>query len=177
LIFLITTTTKQPTMTRPSNHKRRKQDNASKARHATKLQHLWFDNAAKFEEFDLSNPKGRSRTEHENKLVLLTLKLVLNMMLERLRNKEIKVHEISWTLIDNRVAEGLQMRRDQVTTLRQLLFDEDAVGTFGDRAPSPQANESPNSKLTNQQLTRMIKEVDDSHSQGETVTCGVMKKF
>jgi hypothetical protein len=99
------------------------------------------------------------------------------MTLEQLQNKEIKVHEISWIMIDKKVAEGLQIKREHVTALRNLPFNEDSIATFGDRKQATKDSTSPNSKLTNNQLTRMIKEANESHSQGETVTCNKMKNF
>jgi hypothetical protein len=66
-------------MSRPSKGKRRKQDNLSKARDALKIQKIWKDRAHQFDEYDLGDTKGRTRTSDENKLALLTLKLVLNI--------------------------------------------------------------------------------------------------
>jgi hypothetical protein len=118
-------------MSRPSKCKRRKQDNLSKARYALKLTKMWNERFVQFDEYDLGNSKGRTRTTEENKLVLLTLKLVLKLYLEKVESKELKPHELSWTLVENRVASGLQMRREHVTKLRQQLWDNDSVGSFG----------------------------------------------
>jgi hypothetical protein len=169
-------------MVRPSNGKRRKKENLSKARHAIKLHKMWQERVTEFDSFDLGNSKGRCRTEHENKLVLLTLKLVLKLYVEKVEAKDMQAHELSWTLVETRVAEGLQLRRDQVSRLRQLLFDDGTVGVFGDGEEGTRGRGSPvskeqNNKLTNEQLTAMVKEVDDCHAQGSTVNCTLMKNY
>jgi hypothetical protein len=171
-------------MTRPTKASKRKRDNLSKARHSIKLQKMWQERLSEFSGFDLANPMGRCRTEPENKLVLLTLKLVLELYLEKMANKEIAAHELSWTLIENRVADGLHMRRDYITKLRQLLYEENAVGVFGDEEEKTRGKGSPVSKavnagnkLTQEQLQALVKEVDECHSNGSTVNCTIMKNF
>jgi hypothetical protein len=167
-------------MVRPTKAKKRRQDNAYKARHARQLEMMWLDRSKLFDDFDLSNTKGRSRTESENKIVLMTLKLVLNLYIEKVQVRELQPHELSWTLIENRVADGLQMRREQVSKLRHLLFESNSIGVFGDD-DSVRGNGSPNAKkptkLTSEQVQAMVKEVDNSHNNGSTVSCNILKKF
>jgi hypothetical protein len=69
-VFAITTTTTPSTTTRtkmmrPSKFTKRRRDNAYKARHTIKLQAMWLDRSKQFNEFDLSNTKGRLQTEPE----------------------------------------------------------------------------------------------------------------
>jgi transposase len=69
--------------------------------------------------------------------------------------------------------------------LRQLLFEENSIGVFGDAEDSNGGNGggngSPNAKkinkLTNKQVQEMVKEVDKSHNNGSTVTCNVIKNY
>jgi hypothetical protein len=104
------------------------------------------------------------------------------MYLEKVQAKEISAHQISWTAINNQVADRLQICCDQVTRFQQLLFEENTVGIFGDSAEGTRGRGSPASKnshnkLTNEQLKSLVNEVDECHSQGATVNCTIMKNY
>jgi hypothetical protein len=77
---------------------------------------LWNKALDEFDEYGLGNNKGKTRTAEENKLILLTVKLVLRMQLEQVANGEKSIFTVAWTTIETLVADSLQVR--QARTLR-----------------------------------------------------------
>jgi hypothetical protein len=133
-----------------SNAKRQKQRQLANYRFSIRTLNMWDDIAQEFDSFSLGNPKGRSRTFEENKLVLLCLKMTINQCLARVRDKEISIQIISRSYLKALVANGLQMRLDHVSCLRKQLFEDGDVLVFGEEhgIHSTRGNRSPNAKPT-----------------------------
>jgi uncharacterized protein (UPF0262 family) len=91
----------------------------------------WQSNLNKFEEYDLKNPRGRSRTADENKLILLSIRLLFNLYLEQAKANIISIHTISWHLIEKVVAENFFITQRYVNTLRKSLFEDGELVVFG----------------------------------------------
>jgi hypothetical protein len=102
----------------------------------------WEEAAQTFDGWDLANPKGRSRTDHENKLVLLSVKMVLKMHITMIKSKQLDVYNLSWTYIEQFVATNMGLNAHYVRILRQNLFKDGDIITFG----SSGNTNSPNNK-------------------------------
>ena len=156
----------------------------------------WEYNLESFDEWDLSNPKGRSRTDHENKLVLLSVKMILKMQIKMAKAKEMDVHTISWTQIEMFIAQNLNLNKNYVRILRKNLLTDGEIATFG----SSGNTDSPNNKddeadydsecddddnntieskmmINKQQFQDMVDQVDEQHKLGVTVTRNKLRLF
>jgi hypothetical protein len=102
-------------MGRSSKLKRCRQTHLAKANYSKRTARVWNDVLDSFHEYDLGNKNGKTRTAEENKLVLLTLKLVLRLQLTQVADGERSIFTVSWTAIENLVADALQVRRVHVT--------------------------------------------------------------
>lgn len=170
-------------MVRVSQSKRSRQSNCAKSRHAKRTLRVWCQQLDSFDEYDLGNNKGKTRTAEENKLILLTIKLVLRLQLAQVIGGERTIYTVSWTDIDNLVADSLQVRRVHVSALRKALFEDGDVLIFGEEygPESVRGKGSPNaistSKLSYIQLCSIQTEVDSYHCEGQAVTNRLIKNY
>ena len=124
-----------------------------------------------FEKFDsfsdgLYNKKGRSRTLHENKLLLCALKVALKRQIDA-GNKDINCKSI-----EEEVSTDFRVGRQYLVLLRKGLFDNGDVLVFGGEArgsAAPTAKEKDNTKLTKEVLVDITKFIDDCHAIGKGV--------
>lgn len=164
---------KQQLMTNINNKKRKD--------HEKQLN--WNEILMSFDSFTLENNKGRVRSAEENMLVLLTLKFYLRIQLDNVKNKIISITSLSWTSLETTVAEALHVKREHVTTLRKMLFEQSTVLEFGHQYGelSTRGMGSPNAKsrgkLSYDQIVALVDEVDYCHSQGMTVTNSMIRNF
>ena len=153
-----------------------------------------------FEDYDLKNPRGRSRTVDENKLILLSIRLLLMLYLEQAKANIISIHTISWHLIEKVVAENFFITQRYVNILRKSLFEDGELVVFGGKTgniDSPtkenddddafddeeEAEDDTEDKinkqhlLTKHELLLLIDVIDIEHGKGETVTRNKMRMF
>ena len=102
---------------------------------------IWESQLTEFKSWDLKNPQGRSRTVEENKIVLLSLKMMLAYNIELVKSGSLSVHDINWTTIENTVASQLHISNKYVSELRRSLFQDGDVLVFG-------ANDDVNNRST-----------------------------
>lgn len=106
--------------------------NTAKAQHAKRTIRLWNKALDEFNEYGLGNNKVKTTTAEENKLILLTVKLVLRMQLEQVANGDRSIFTITWTAIETLVAESLQVRLSHIMALRKALYNDGEVLIFGE---------------------------------------------
>ncbi len=143
----------------------------------------WEDQYEKFDKHNLKNPNGRVRTVEENRLILLSLKLLLKQQLIMAKNNIFSVHDINWTELEFTISVALHVRREHVTDLRKTLLDEGCVLEFGHEKGdlsirgSGSPNAKPRDKLSYDQLLAIVDEVDACHNEGKTVTNPMIRNF
>jgi hypothetical protein len=167
-------------MPKPSKKKRRSQSLNAAKRHVCKLKNIWHGIYDDFNDGSLANSKGRSRTFEENRIVLLSLKMLLLERLELVEEGKRKIYEITWTSIEDRVSQQLGVTREHVTALRKQFLDDGDVLIFGSDAlrggSSPNYNHK-TKKLNRDQLQMVIDQVDELHAKGKTVTNQLIRNF
>jgi hypothetical protein len=83
-----------------SKGRRRSQSNLAQHRYAIRMNKIWKERLEEMNEGDLGNKKGRSRSFEENKLILLTLKMLLNVYLRFIDDGKMSVFTLSWTMLE-----------------------------------------------------------------------------
>ncbi len=170
-------------MGRVSASTRRCQSKLAKHRYSIKLKKIWQSRLEEFDSFDISNPKGRSRTLDENKMVIQSIKMLMSVYMDMVDQNLMSIYDISWTFIDEKDAKYMGVRRQHVTELRNLIFEDGDVLLFGENkgelsvrgAGSP----SYDSKrfLSKQDVLALVAEVDRHHHKGKTITNQLMRNF
>ena len=128
-----------------------------------------------FDSWDLKNPQGRSRTVEENKIVLLSLKMMLSFNIELVKSGSMSSHDINWTIIENLVAKQLGLSNKYISELRRALFEDGDVLSFGldddvDNNSKEWNTSYGRATLDKEQLQIIVNEVDLQHKDGTTVT-------
>jgi len=168
------------TMAKPTKRRRASQSNVAKARQATVRKNYWRDVIEDFDErsASIANHYGRTCTVHENKLVLLALKMVVKLQFQMVECKAIPLKELTWTKIDKLVAKELHKSAQTVREIRQTFIDENEVLLYGEEfgdgsirgAGAANYSTTNTNKLTGEHLAELIKYVDGEHAEGRTVT-------
>jgi hypothetical protein len=119
----------------PRVHKRRRLSqslHASKKRKECKA-NVWRNQLEVFKGLkeEIKNPKGRSRTLEENKLLLLALLRELDQRVESMNNGNVHPSSITWTSIEETVARDFCVDRAILTELRRNFLDDGDVIVFG----------------------------------------------
>jgi hypothetical protein len=172
------TTRKQSTMALPKKGVSCSRSNAVKACHHKSLKKYWNNSLA-----ELSDPahpsgaNGRIRSVHENFLILMSLKMLLQTYLEY---NLIEIRKLNWTMIESKVATMLKVQREHVTSVRKEFLDE---GEILDKCNNNKngliiSRGSYHKKcLTRDQLEDIENEVELWHSEGKAVTNLLMRNF
>ena len=111
-------------MTRPSAKRRRCGPKLAKHRIQMKRKKEWKESLDKMVDINISNPKGRSRTCNENKLIFGTIRLVLSMYLELIDDVFFSINDLTWYLIDTKVDNNLQVKLKLVTEIHQKGYND-----------------------------------------------------
>ena len=172
-------------MPRFGKRRRASQSSLATNRYKVKLTNIWKGIAEEFDDHvpSLRNPRGRSRTLDENKLVLLIMRGILRFSLAQIEEGTMDVYNMSWTMIEESTAETVHMKREHVTELRKQLFEDGDVLVFGDEngedSKRGAASEKYTSKmlLTPSQILQLVQEVDRLHAKGKTVVNRLIRNF
>ena len=117
----------------------------------------------------LHNSKGRARTYEETSLMLLLLKSKLKCLVEAGL-----FEEISWTKMENEVAEELKVDAKHVREARKVFDEEGRCVIVSDTSRrgrgSDNYDKSIYQRIYQHHLAAMVVWVDKQHSKGETVT-------
>jgi transposase len=147
-------------------------------RRSAKLLSYWKESKGEIEEFDLSNKHGRSRTDHENKLIVCALYLLLSTYLDFVEQKKMKVRDISWNKIYTEVASKLHVRKYHVIQLHQQLIEDGDILIFGAGDGSKRGpKEHVHRRLNQQQIQSIVDKVDEYHANGQKVTNREIRNF
>jgi hypothetical protein len=107
-------------------------DVTENARHCKQTHAYWKNALEEFCEYDIGNPTGRSRTKEENRLILCAIRSNLRTYLEMVDNKQMKIEDVTWTNIYNKVSTDFQIRRTSVEALHLNFIEEEGdVLVFG----------------------------------------------
>jgi transposase len=140
-------------------------------RKQARLLRYWKESNDDIEECNLSNNTGRSRTEHENKLILCSLSMLLGTYLRLAMENKKKITEVSWRLLYDEVSSKLHVKRQYVVDLHRQLVDEGCVLLFGHGDGSKRGpKEEIHRKLNQVQVQSIVDRVDDYHADGRTIT-------
>jgi hypothetical protein len=135
------------------------------------LQKYWNNAAEDVEEYDLANKKGRSRTEHENKLILCSLLMLLKTYLKVVNEKKLKISEVKWSNLYDKVAINLHVRRHHDVDLHLQLIEDGDVLVYGQGEDSKRGRkEGDYQRLNHQQIQSIVYQVDDYHANVQTIT-------
>jgi transposase len=159
--------------------------------YARKCLQCWDSNLNSFNDWDLGNTKGRTRSVEENKLILLSLKMLLSIEIDTVKLGNLSVHDISWTKLEKLVAKNMHVNHDYVKQLRTSLFEDGDIIDFGwsGNVDSPQKDDDNNDEaedhdaideqcvLTKHQVQLIVDEIDLQHSLGETITRHKIQKW
>ena len=141
-----------------------------------KAKKRWQETAAEFEEYTthIKNPKGKSRTFEENKMLLLALKASLRRQMEAETDKT----KVSWSAIDREVAEDFGCKLSHLVDIRQHFFESEGadvlvMGEWENEEDNQRGRTNNNNKqkVKQQHLLAIVEYVDLLHSKGSGVTC------
>ena len=182
-------------MTRPSAKRRRCGSKLAKHRMQIKKKKEWKESLEKMIGINISNPKGRSRTCNENKLIFGTIRLVLSMYLELIDDGFFSINDLTWYLIDTKVADNLQVKLKLVTDIRQKGYIDGDFSLLLNSCTSSNINLSEivisesqqslvssicsnhQSILNEEIIQTIVDEVDRQHSNGKTLTNLLLRNF
>jgi hypothetical protein len=154
----------------------------------------WQSTVDYFNSEDLKNPQRKTRTIDENKIVLLSVKMVLTMLLQQVTDGHMIIHDLNWKMIDKYAAENPHLQRGYFGQLRKSWFEDGDIMISGcnGNVESPIKDDelddddddddeeevgSSKLKLTHVELQSMIKKIDSVHAEGETVTRNKLRCF
>lgn len=163
-------------MPRVSKRRRHSQTvHATKKRKERKA-NIWRNRLEVFSELKeiIKNPKGRSRTLEENKLLLLALYRELRQRVESMDNGALHPSSITWTYIEETVAHDFCVKKEHLTELRSTFLDDGDVLVFGQENERGGAAENydhtKQEKVSSAILLELAKYIDQQHAEGRCVT-------
>jgi len=158
--------------------RRRSQSKEAKKKQKQRRHKQWNDDLVYLESLigDFQNPKGKSRTEEENRIAVLVLVDVVRTRIRQHANP--RVHEedkesLSWSSIEKKVAEILHYDPLTVKEIRKSVMDD---GDLPDRDVKPRGGAAdgakpPSNQLLQQEaLEQVVRYVNSEHGKGSTVT-------
>jgi transposase len=163
-------------MPRPSKKRRRSQSGVATKKRKERKANVWRNHLEVFSELkeDIKNPKGRSRTSEENKLLLLALYRELRQRVESMNNGDLHPSSITWTSIEETVASDFCVWKGHLAELRGTFLDDGDVLVFGQENARGGAADNYDStkqeKLSGEVLLEMAKYIDQQHAEGRSVT-------
>ena len=107
-----------------SNKRRRCSSKLAVYRHNVRKTKEWNAVLDEMESFDLGNPKGRTRTCHENKLIVSSIRMVLSIYLDFIEEKKYNVADLTWTNLESLIFSKLEIKEGIVNKIRRDAFDE-----------------------------------------------------
>jgi hypothetical protein len=130
------------------------------------------------EQYDLSNHRGRTRTEHENKLILWSVLMLIKTYLSFVQQKKMDIGEVSWYRIYQTVAINLHVQKQHVVELCQQLLQDGDILVFGKgecskRGPKEQVHQL----LTQQQVQSTVGRIDEYHADGRTIINRLVRMY
>jgi transposase len=156
----------------------RARSNLAKAHHNKRLKKHWNNKLA-----ELNNPEhpsganGRVWSVHENFLILMSLKMLLQTYLE---HNIMEIRKLNGTMIEVKVATMLMVRRDHVSSVWKEFLDErvilDKHNTSKNGLTAVRGSYDKKC-LTRDQLGDIENEVELRHSEGRAVTNRLMRNF
>lgn len=165
----------------PPSKRQKKSKGATKAKLAKKsdLEH-WVNQVAIFTDlaYELKNPKGRSRSFEENKLILLATAAELRRQVDKYNNDpDVKPNEvkITWTEVEKAVASDFRVGWEHVHDLRKEFIESGGsdVVVWGEDSTrggsSENFDKSAMEKISPNVLLALAKFIDGIHSEGKTV--------
>lgn len=169
-------------MGRISKFKLAFQSNASSARESKEMVKGWNKVVDRLDNAGISNSRGRTRTFEENCIVLNSVKMFINVYLDLIKDEKVRVVDLTWKLVYDKVAQNLGMTRMHVVELCQHIATENEVVVFADYRTPQRGRSSPNYvdkrvKLEREELLALVNEVDNCHSKGETITNKKIRSF
>jgi transposase len=165
-------------MTKKSKRYRHSESTLANNRKQWRLLAKWKEAICELDDYDLGNAKGRSRTEHENKLILCSLRMLLRTYLSFVEGKKMKIEEVSWTRLYTEIAENLHVRRQHVIQLHQQLTEDGDLLLFGQGEDSKRGpKEDVHRCLVPSQVQAIVDRVDDYHRDGRTITNREIKNY
>jgi transposase len=174
--FLCAQPITQPIMPRVNKRRRHSQTVQATKKRKQRKANLWRSQLEVFKELkeEIKNPNGRSRTLEENKLLLLALLRELDQRVEYMNNGTIHPSLITWTSIEETVANDFCVRKGHLTELRRNFLDDGDVLVFGQENERGGAAEnydfSKQEKISNEVLLEFTKYIDEQHAEGRSVT-------
>jgi hypothetical protein len=97
--------------------------------------------------YDIANKTGRSRTVHENKLIIGSIKLQLDTYLVIVNQGHMSALSISMHQICNTVAKYLHVRRQYVAEIQKQFTVNGGVFVYGERKRGRKPNNTGSSHL------------------------------
>jgi hypothetical protein len=161
---------------------RKSRANGASAKRIHRKKKYWNDQLSQFHEYDLGNVKGKVRTYEQNKCVLQAMKLALQICVDLMNDTDsnFSSSDINWTKIDHYIQQNMGMKLNHVIELREEFLKNGNVLVFGKNIENDDNNHNninPQSKLTRDQITGILQEVDRAHSNGESVTRQIMINY
>jgi transposase len=165
-------------MAPPKKKVMRNRSNISKANNDKKLKKFWNRKLIDLNKRDHpSGTNGRICTVHENFLILMSMKMLLQTYLQ---HNLITIRKLNWTLLDAKVSTMLMVRQAHVTRIRKEFFNEGKIldKKNGNKNIDPVLRGSYEKKcLTRDQLEDIESEVELRHSEGKAVTNRLIRNY
>jgi hypothetical protein len=95
------------------------------------LLRYWNDAVEDMEEVNLSNKKGRSRTIHENKLIMGLLLMLTKTYLSFCKQGGMNASEVNWSMLYSEIAINLHVKRRHVVELHHQMIENGDILVFG----------------------------------------------
>ena len=114
---------------------------------------------------------GRTRSHHENSLILLAVKSVLGIWLDCCEAGSMGIEDITWTKIDNRVSKDFKVGAKFVAELRKGLSDDGhIIYRESEKRGRGSKDHVPRLMISGCQLKSIATHVDSQHAAGKCVT-------
>jgi hypothetical protein len=131
----------------------------------------WKTAINNLDEYDLGNKSGRSRTEHENKLVLCLLLMLIKTNLQFVEEGKMNVAEVSWTRLYNKISTNLHVRRQHVAELHKQMLEVGDILVLRQGEGSKRGREVAVYQQLEPEKVQLIVYMDDQyHIDGRRIT-------
>jgi hypothetical protein len=138
----------------------------------------WKESKGEIEEYNLSKKYGQCKTEHEYKLNVCALYMLLNTYIKVVAEKQMKARDTSWNKMYVKVASHLHVRKYHVAQLHQQMIEDGDILVFGEGEGSKRGpKEHVHCRLNQQQVQSIVDKVEEYHSNRKTIINRTIQNF